>query len=152
MQVQPQRLKAFLLDANLITDKNFEMAYKKAKKTRKNLEEILVSEKLISQEKLIKLKAYILGVPFINLEKETIDPEILKIIPEPIACSNNIVAFRKKGQELEVAMLDPEDLKIIEFIKKKAGLKILPRLTTPQGIKNVLQQYRKTLKAEFSGQ
>ena len=149
MQVQSQRLKAFLLDANVITEKEFESAYKKAEKTRKNLEDVLVSEKLISQEKLIKLKAYILGIAFVNLEKETISPEILKIIPEPIACSHNIVAFRKRGQELEVAMLDPEDLKIIEFIKKKAGLKILPRLTTPQSIKNVLLQYRKTLKAEF---
>jgi type IV pilus assembly protein PilB len=149
MQVQPQRLKAFMLDANLITDKEFEKAYKKAKKTRKNLEDILVAEKLISQDKLIKLEAYILGIPFINLEKETIPPEILKIIPEPIACSHNIVAFRKSGQELEVAMLDPEDLKIIEFIRKKADLKILPRLTTPEGIKNVLRQYHKTLKAEF---
>ncbi len=149
MRVQPQRLKAFLLDANLITEEQFEKACKKAEKTKKNLEDVLVAEKLIPQQKLIKLKAYILGIPFVDLEKQTILSEILKIIPEPIACSHNIVAFRKDGQNLEVAMLDPEDLRTIEFIKKKAGLIILPRLTTPEGMKNALKQYHKTLKAEF---
>lgn len=149
MRVQPQRLKAFLLDADLITEEQFEKACKKAEKTKKNLEDILVAEKLIPQQKLVKLKAYILGIPFVNLEKQTILSEILKIIPEPIACSHNIVAFRKDGQNLEVAMLDPEDLRTIEFIKKKVGLIILPRLTTPEGMKNALKQYHKTLKAEF---
>lgn len=46
-------------------------------------------------------------------------------------------------------MLDPEDLKTIEFIKKKADLKILPRLTTPQSVKNVLAQYQESLQVEF---
>ncbi len=90
-----------------------------------------------------------MGIPFVNLEKDKIPPEILKIIPEPIARSHNIIAFRKSGGNLEVAMLDPEDLKTVEFIKKKANLKILPRLTTPESIKNVLSQYQKTLEAEF---
>jgi len=109
----------------------------------------LVAEGLIAQPDLIKLEAYILGIPFINLEKEVIAPEILKIIPEPIARKNNIIAFKKKGTDLEVAMLDPDDLRTIEFIQKKAGLRILPRLTTPESIKNVLKQYQKTLEAEF---
>jgi type IV pilus assembly protein PilB len=47
-------------------------------------------------------------------------------------------------------MIDPDDLQTIDFIKKKTDLKILPRLTTPVSIKNVLQQYQKTLQAEFS--
>ncbi len=41
------------------------------------------------------------------------------------------------------------DLSSIEFIKKKVGLKILPRLTDVESIKNALLQYQKSLKAEF---
>ena len=73
----------------------------------------MVSENFIQKEELIKLEAYILGIPFVSLEKEKIDPGVLKMIPEPIARSHNIVAFRKKGDTLEVAMLDPEDLRTI---------------------------------------
>ncbi len=149
MHVEPQQLKAFLLDAGLISEIQFKKTEKIAKKTDQKIRDVLISEKLISQNNLIKLEAYILGIPFINLEKEKIDPEILKIIPEPIARSHNIVSFKKENSNLEVAMLDPEDLSTIEFIKKKSNLKILPRLTTPAGIKHILLQYQKTLEADF---
>lgn len=149
MKVEPQQLKAFLLDAKLVDEKQFDAAQKVAKESNQDVEDVLVSQNLISEEELIKLEAYILGIPFVNLEKEKIPSEVLKIIPEPIARSNNIVAFRQKGNDLEVAMLDPEDLRTVEFIKKTANLKILPRLTTPESIKNVLRQYQKTLEAEF---
>ncbi len=149
MKVESQQLKAFLLDAELINESQFEKAQQEAKKTNQKIGDILVLNNLITQEELIKLEAYILGIPFVNLEEEKISPDILKIIPEPIARSHNIIAFRKKDNNLEVAMLDPEDLGTIEFIKKKANLKILPRLTTPESLKNVLKQYQRTLEAEF---
>ena len=46
-------------------------------------------------------------------------------------------------------MLDTEDLTAIDFIKKKVGLKILPRLTDNESMKWALLSYQKTLKAEF---
>lgn len=149
MRVESRQLKAFLLDAGLVTEAQFDQAQKKAQKTNKRIGDVLISEGLIPQEELIKLEAYILGIPFINLEREKVPSEVLKIIPEPIAKSHNIISFKKTGQSLEVAMLDPEDLKTIDFIRKKSNLKILPRLTTLASIKNVLSQYQKTLEAEF---
>lgn len=149
MRVEPSQLKAFLLDTDLVSEKELLWAEREAKKTNQRLADFLVQKKIISEEQLIKLQAYILGIPFVNLEKETIAKEILQIIPEPLARQHNIIAFKKKGQELEVAMLDPEDLQTIEFIKKKTGLKILPRLTNRQSIQAVLKQYQKTLEAEF---
>ena len=149
MRIEDSQLKAFLLDADLVSKEKLELVEKKAKKAKKELALFLVEEKLITQEQLIKLEAYILGIPFVNLEKEIIPKEILQIIPEPIARRHNIVAFRKKDKELEVAMLNPEDIQTIEFIKKKSDFKILPRLTNPISIKNILKQYQKTLEAEF---
>lgn len=151
MQVSKERLKAFLLDAGLVSEKDFERIQKKAGKNKEKIRDILVSEGLISQENITKLEAYMVGIPFVNLEKEnlSIPQDVLRIIPEQIARANNIVAFRKIGDNLEVAMLDPEDLITIDFVKKKSNLKILPRLSTPEGIKNVLRQYQKSLEAEF---
>jgi len=150
MKVEPQKLKKFILEAGLIDEKKFEEAVEKSEKTKKNVGDVLVSDGLISQKELIKIEAYLLGIPFINLQDETIPMEVLKIIPESIARAHNMIAFRKKDNNLEVAMLDPEDLRTIEFIKKiTPSLKILPRLTTPEGIKNALSQYQETLEIEF---
>jgi len=150
VNVEPERLKKFLLDAELVVEKDFDRAMKISQETSKRIGEVLVSEKLIEQEKLTKFEAYLLGIPFVNIEKETIVPEILNIIPEQVARAHNIIAFRKIENNLEVAMLDPEDLITIGFIKKTDPLlKILPRLTTPEGIKNALGQYQKALDVEF---
>ena len=149
MKVEPQQLKAFLIDAGLVNDEKFEKILAKSKTSNKKIGDVLIAEGVLSREELVKLEDYILGIPFINLEKEVIRPEILKIIPEPIARNHNIVSFRKNGRDLEVAMLDPEDLRMIEFLKKTTNLRILPKLTTPESIRNVLNQYQQTLEAEF---
>jgi type IV pilus assembly protein PilB len=149
MRVDPSQLKAFLIDSGLVTESQLRKAEKEAKKTNQKLGDFLVKQGVVKEEDLSRLQAYILGIPFVNLEEETVPKEVLTIIPEPIARKYNIVAFRKTGRNLEVAMLDPSDLQTIEFIKKKAGLKILPRLTSREGIKNILKQYQKSLEAEF---
>lgn len=124
-------------------------AEKEAEEKKTTTEEILVSKGNISEDDLRRMQAYVLGVPFINLANEKINFDVLSMIPEPIARTHNVVAFKKNDRELEVAMLDVEDLRSIEFIKKKVGLKILPRLTDAESIKHVLLQYQKTLKDEF---
>ena len=149
MRIEQQQIKAFLLDSELIKKADIEKAGEEAKKTGKKIEDVLLGWGKITEEELARLKAYILGIPFVNLESEKINPEILLVIPEPVARAHNIVAFKKSGNNLEVAMLDPEDLETIEFMKKKSALKILPRLTSTASIKHALSQYQKSLEAEF---
>jgi len=92
---------------------------------------------------LRRLEAYILGIPYVNFEREKIDSKILSLIPEPIARTHNIVAFRRTGSDLEVAMLDPGDLETIDFIKKKSDLRILPRLPTRIRLKTPCSSIRR---------
>ena len=149
MKIKNKQLKEFLLDSNLLSKEKVEKAFLEAKKRGIPLGDFLLKEKLISEVELRKLYAYILGIPFIDLSKETIPSEILQIIPKPIAEKYNIVAFKKTGDNLKVAMLNPEDLQTIDFIKKKAGLKITPCFTSKKNIKDAIRQYEKSLKAEF---
>ncbi len=149
MPVTQEQLKSFLIDSGKINNKEFEAVIKKTAETDKRLEDILVAEGFVTRDEITMLKANISGIPFVNLEGRKIDPEVMRIIPENVARANNIVAFRKSENGLEVAMLDPEDLRTIDFIKKTVGSKILPRLTTTESIKNILRQYQETLKAEF---
>ncbi len=150
MKVDINQLKKFLIEAGLVTEKQFERELKKSEETDQKIQDILVLDGLVSQEEITKLEAYLLGIPFINIEKETIPLDVLKIVPEPIARAHNIIAFRLEGDNLQVAMVDPEDLRTIDFIKKtNPTLKIAPRLTTQEGIKKALYLYQKTLQAEF---
>lgn len=149
MQINEEQLKKSILDSGLVSKTDFEEALKKAKDKKQKVGSVLISEGKISETDLKQMEAFVLGIPFINLTNEKIDTAVLSLIPEPIARNDNIVAYKKTDNSLEVAMLDVDDLPVIDFIKKRSGLKILPRLTDTASIKAVLVQYRQSLKAEF---
>lgn len=149
MHIEESQLKDFILDSGLVSRADVVSAEKEHKETGESLGKILVDQGKLTENDLRKMQAYILGIPFVDLKVEKIPFEVLSLIPEPIARNHNIVAFKKSDSALEVAMLDTEDLTAIDFVKKKVGLKILPRLTDSESMKNVLLQYQKSLKAEF---
>jgi type IV pilus assembly protein PilB len=149
LHTSSSQLKNFVLDSGLVSRAAYAAAEKEATEHATSPEKVLVSKGTISEDDLRRMQAYVLGVPFINLTDEKIPYEVLSLIPEPIARTHNVIAFKKSDRELEVAMLDVEDLQSIEFIKKKVGLKILPRLTDAESIKHSLMQYQKTLRDEF---
>ena len=149
MKVDDNQLKEFLIDAELVDQKTLDQESKEAQVKKKKLGDHLVEKGIVPEDKMRKMYAYILGIPFVDLEKEVIAKEILQLIPEGIARKNNIVAFKKNKNELRVAMLDPENVQIIDFIKKKTGLKIYPCFTSKASIEAALKQYKKSLQAEF---
>ncbi len=148
MEIEKEKLKSFLLDLDLVTAKKFNEMEKLAVETNRKVEEVLIAKEILEEEKIARIKAHILGIPFINLEEITVSVNALKTISENFARANNIVPFRKKDGQLEVAMLNPGNLEIIETVKKSTGLNIIPRLTTSKGIQNVLNQYQDSLKSE----
>lgn len=149
MKIDPAQLKAFLLDSGLVSARDVDAAIKRAEELHQRPGDILVAQGKLAKKDYERLQSYILGIPFINLEGEKIDREVLSIVPEPIARAHNIVAYKRTGKELEVAMLDPEDLETIEFIRKKSNLTIRPRLTSEESMKYLLLLYQKSLEAEF---
>jgi type IV pilus assembly protein PilB len=150
MAIDLKKLEQFLVDSNLVTQKNLELAEADSKESGRKLEDVLLRRNFVSEEMLSKARAYVLGIPFVDLSAQVISPDVLKIIPEPIARRNNIVAFRQAGSDLEVAMLDPDDLQTIDFIRKKSNLNILSRLTSKKSLESAMRQYQKSLEEEFS--
>lgn len=149
MYVQEKQLREFIADSGLISKPEFDSFAVEADKNGTSISSFLLNANKISEDDLRKVQAYILGVPFVDLKDQKVSFEVLSIVPEPIARNHNIIAYRKTNDNLEVAMLDTDDLAAIDFIQKKTGLRILPRLTDTLSLKTMLLQYQKTLKAEF---
>ncbi len=149
MIIEKKQLKDFILDSGLLTRADFDKAEEESEAKGQSLADILVSQGKINEDDMRRMSAYVLGIPFVDLKGQKIPFEILSLIPEPIARNHNIVAFKKSEDSLEVAMLDTQDLGAIDFVKKKVGLRILPRLTSTESMKGALVQYQKTLKADF---
>jgi type IV pilus assembly protein PilB len=149
MYIEEDKLKEFIIDSGLVSRTDIDNAVKNAGERSMSFGDYLVSEGKISEDDLKKVQAYILGIPFIDIGEQQIPPEVLSLIPEPIARKNNIVAYQKNDNVLEVAMLDTDDLASVDFIRKKTGFKILARLTSTNSLRKALIQYQKSLKADF---
>ncbi|TSC83437.1 MAG: Type II secretion system protein E [Parcubacteria group bacterium Gr01-1014_17] len=149
MHIDAKQLERFIADSGLVPRADLDAARKEAEKSNEKLGAVLVRLGKISEDDLRRTEAYVLGIPFVNLKNQKIDFSVLTMIPEPIARTHNIISFKKTENSLEVAMLDADDLAAIDFIKKKVGLKILPRLTDDLSIKSALLLYQKSLRAEF---
>jgi type IV pilus assembly protein PilB len=149
MRIKDEQLKRFILDAGLITKSAIAESEKVAKEEGRTLSEAMIAQGVMSEDDLRRVEAYVLGIPFVSLKEMKIDFETLTMIPEPVARTHNIIAYKKTEDTLEVAMLDTADLPAIDFVKKKVGLKIQPRLTDTDSMRAALRQYQKTLKDEF---
>ena len=149
MRIQDEQLKHFVIDAGLITKADISAVEKIVKDEHRTLAEVLIAHGHMTEDDMRRVESYVLGIPFVSLKNGKIEFDVLSLIPEPVARNHNIIAYKKNEKELEVAMLDTADLPAIDFVKKKVGLKILPRLTDVDSMRTALRQYQKTLKDEF---
>ena len=149
MRIQDEQLKRFILDAGLITKSDIAAAEKIAKEEKRSLAEALIAHGHMTEDDMRRVESYVLGIPFVSLKNMKIEFTTLTMIPEPVARAHNIIAFKKNDDSLEVAMLDTADLPAIDFVKKKVGLRIQPRLTDTESMRGALRQYQKNLKDEF---
>jgi type IV pilus assembly protein PilB len=149
MHIDEGTIVKLLNTSGLVSKTDVAMAFKKAKETNQSLGSVLMSEGMLTEKDWNSMQAVSLGIPFVSLKGERIPKDVLNLIPEPIARSNNIISYKKSSGGLEVAMLDVDNLPVIDFIKKKVGLRILPRMTSSDSIKEALLLYKKSLQADF---
>ncbi len=121
-----------------------------AQKENVQLGDLLVKNGKIKEKRLAEIKAQMLGFPFVDMVKMDIPEEILNIIPEKIAKKFRIIAFKKEGKTLHVAMLNPEDLQTLDFLRKKTNSLIMPHATSRESMLIALKNYERTIKAEFN--
>ncbi|OGG85532.1 hypothetical protein A2392_02015 [Candidatus Kaiserbacteria bacterium RIFOXYB1_FULL_46_14] len=147
--IEDSQLHRFVSSAGLVAKKDLLAAEQSAESSGRSLAEALLSLGYLSEDDMRRIEAYILGIPFVTLDPHAIDFSVLTLIPEPIARDHNIVAYKKTDGAIEVAMLSIADLSVIEFVAKKNGVRLLPRLTSTESIRGALLKYQKQLKSQF---
>lgn len=118
---------------------------------KKALQDLAISEDIISEKDLTKLYAAKIDIPFVELNAKEIKREILLLIPERIARQYNAVVFdvSDKGDKL-IAMGDPDDIQAINFLQKQLGENLKVSVATNSNIQAALEQYRGTIGNELT--
>lgn len=149
MRITNDLLKTILTQNKIVDEKKFDEFVIEAEKNSVDLLKYLQENKIITDESLYQNFADYLKLPFIDLKNQAIRKDILELIPESVAQVHKIIAFDRTPKECKLATTDPQNLQIIEFIKRKIKGEVSIHVTTPDNIKEILKQYHKGLKTEF---
>jgi general secretion pathway protein E len=131
-------LGQILVEAEIITEEQLDRALKMQRKSGDRIERILLQQRLITTQQLAFFTSLQLGIPFINLKKEGVQAQALKLIPEATARKYGIIPVNTTDGEIVVAMEDPRDIQTIEDLTALTMKRIEPVLSTFQDIQEMI--------------
>lgn len=149
MLITDDQLKALVIKTGLANEQSLAELDEFARNSNVSLADALIEKDVVSDENLGILIADFLHIPFVVLSKLSIPEDVYRIVPEKIARKYKVVPFERTQEGLKVAATDPRNSEILQAISKKAGLKVIPHLTTDRDIDNILRIYKRDLQKSF---
>lgn len=123
---------------------------RQAKLNDRPLAEGLLEHEDVPQDKALACLGQFYGVPVVTLRKRVISPYVLNLIPKEAADQHSVVVFKKERNVISVAMVDPSDERVVDFVKQKTGFVPQVYLASPQDVRAAIKKYRGELTAEFA--
>ncbi len=107
--------------------------------TGKQVREILLSKGWASEKDILGAQAKILNIPYVTLKGQAISVEVLSKIPEAVAKHYVLMPFGIDNGQIQVAMSDPLDLQVIEFLETKSGMRVKPFVAPAEEIQAAIE-------------
>ena len=107
-------LTKILVEAGLIAEEQLQRVIELQHKTGDKVERILLQQRLITPQQLAFFTSLHLGIPFINLKKEGVKPDAVKLIPETVARKYGVIPVDTGNGAIVIAMEDPKDIEALE--------------------------------------
>jgi type IV pilus assembly protein PilB len=136
--MQYKRLGEILVDAGVLSNEELDKALAVQKNSGKRLGAVLIDNKFITEMQLIDTLKMQLGVDFIDLNNEKIDPGMAKYIPKTVAKQYRIVPVKVQGDRLWIAMEDPLNFRAIENAKEVSKKRITPMIAYSDAVSRAL--------------
>ncbi|MBI4058432.1 type II/IV secretion system protein [Candidatus Gottesmanbacteria bacterium] len=151
--IAAQKLLDALTELNFIDEQARIRIGNEIVQTGQSISDYLLKKKIVTEDQFAQAKAKVLDVPYVLLSGKGVSPEVINFIPEPVARRYAIFPFEfdPPNNILMVAMEDPLDLNIIEFLEQKTNKRIRPYLAIKTDIVSAIdERYTQSLGAEVT--
>lgn len=144
------RLGELLVQQKLISQEQLSFALNEQKRSGRKLGRILVDNAFINDDQLAEMLGRQLGIPYVNLKFFNLKNEIAQRLPENQARRHRALPLEDKNGVLLVGMGDPTDIFAFDEIKRVLKCEIEVAVVTEGLLLDTLDRiYRRT--AEISG-
>jgi type IV pilus assembly protein PilB len=135
-----RRLGDLLVADGLLTAEQLRKALAEQKGSPEKLGSVLVRLNFVNEDQLIGFLSRQYGVPSITLGQLDIDPDVLKLVPAPIARKYEVIPVRRMGNSLALAMADPTNVFALDDISFMTNLQVLPLVASQTSIKKAIDR------------
>ncbi len=146
-----QQVEDNLVQSGLIKPEVMAQLKTEADSKKQPLLSLLVSSKKLTEEDLARTVAKVANIPYVNLTSATIEPAILRLLPQDIAERYMAVPLGEMQHKLVVAMLDSDNVQAVDFLSNRIGRPLKVYAASEEGIRNVLKQYQARLDTQMEG-
>lgn len=120
-----RRLGDILIEQSVLTAEQLDTAFASKPRTTM-LGDWLVEQQLLTTSQLGGALAEQFGVPYIDIDPSTVNPQIARLIPLDFARENEACAIGIDENLLTLAMVAPDDIETIAEAELMTGYKIVP--------------------------
>ncbi len=110
----------------------------------RRLGRILIDQGWLNAESLATALSIHLNLPFIDLSRQSVNPELLNLIPEQTARRYKLIPIEIQNGALSMVMEDPTDINVLEEISALTGMNIKPAVAVGQDIERAIDIYYKS--------
>ena len=135
-----QNLGEMLVAANLIDEVQMQIALAEQKQTGKRFGSTLVELKFIDENVLAAFLSKQIDVPCISLLHVDIPKKVLRKLSRASAIECKAVPVRVDNGRLEIAMLDPTDIEILDKLEKASGMTVTPLIAPQSSIATMIER------------
>lgn len=142
-----------LVAQGVLTKENADRVKLAEVQSGKSQESILKAQQLVTDIQLVKAKAALYNVDFIDLDRFPASPEALSLLPQEVAARFKVfpLSVDKQVGQITLAMADPLNLSAIEFVEQRTGLTVVPKAADPIIVEDYVNtRYATTLAKEVS--
>jgi type IV pilus assembly protein PilB len=140
-----KKLEDLLVKEKLIKSDELEKYRAEAVRQAKPFISLLVDEKAVDNESLTSAIATVSGLQYVNLSKVQVSAAVLDLLPREVAERFMAVPLGEVDKRLAVAMLDANNVQVVDYLVNKIGRPIKVYMASEDGIRHVLEQYRTNL-------
>jgi MSHA biogenesis protein MshE len=110
MRRRKVRLGELLLEHKVISREQLDTALAEQKRSGRKLGRVLTDLGIVREEKLHEVLAQHLQIPFVDVRQMTLDPNVVRLLPEAHARRFRSLVLQSDSRGLVVGMSDPTDL------------------------------------------
>jgi type IV pilus assembly protein PilB len=137
---QSKSLTELLLTSGNISPEKLRDAQEKAISTGVSLKKVISQMGLIGEKELVAILADKFNMTIVELSNHTIKPEVIGLVPEPLARKHCLIPVFKIANSLTVAISDPMNLFSLEEIRLKTKCDVKAVLATELDITEAIEK------------